>query len=108
MIIVWAYFLILPFLWTDLIIQWPIHLRVLVYVALFASGFVTLCGGLAAGKNGFGIANREELDAVGIAVNKLPADARYAGWPTWGHPVLVQGRKMRSEEHTSELQSLAY
>src|SRR5256714_1873175 len=93
-IIVWAYFLILPFLWTDLIVYWPIHLRVLVYVALFASGFVTLCGGLAAGKNGFGIANREELDAVGIAVNKLPADARYAGWPTWGHPVLVQGRKM--------------
>jgi hypothetical protein len=93
-IIVWAYFIILPFVWTDLIIQWPIPLRVLVYVALFASGFVTLCGGLAAGKNGFGIANREELDAVGIAVNKLPADARYAGWPTWGHPVLLQGRKM--------------
>ena len=93
-IIVWAYFLILPFLYTDLIIQWPIHLRVLVYVALFASGFVTLCGGLAAGKTGFGIANREELDAIGMAVNKLPADARYAGWPTWGHPVLLQGRKM--------------
>src|SRR2546423_1872186 len=93
-IIVWAYFLILPFLWTDLIVYWPIHLRVLVYVALFASGFVTLCGGLAAGKNGFGIANREELDAVGIAVAKVPAEARYAGWPTWGHPVLLQGRKM--------------
>ena len=93
-IIVWAYLIILPFLWTDLIIQWPIHLRVLVYVALFASGFVSLCGGIAIGKNGFGIANREELDAIGIAVNKLPAEARYAGWPTWGHPVLLQGRKM--------------
>ena len=93
-IIVWAYFLILPFLWTDLIVRWPVPLRVLVYVMLFASGFVTLLGGLAAGKNGFGIANREELDAVGEAVKKLPADARYAGWPTWGHPVLLQGRKM--------------
>jgi hypothetical protein len=93
-IIVWAYLLILPFLWTDLIIQWPIPLRVLVYIALFASGFVSLCGGIAIGKNGYGIANREELDAIGVAVNKLPAEARYAGWPTWGHPVLLQGRKM--------------
>lgn len=93
-VIVWAYFIILPFLWTDLIARWPGHLRVLVYVALFASGFVTLLGGLAAGKNGFGIADRGELDGVGSAVKKLPATARYAGWPTWGHPVLLQGRKM--------------
>lgn len=93
-VIVWAYLIILPFLWRDLVAQWPIPLRVLVYLALFASGFVTLLGGLAAGKNGFGIADRGELDAVGAAVHKLPADARYAGWPTWGHPVLLQGRKM--------------
>jgi hypothetical protein len=93
-IIVWAYFIILPFLWTDLIVHWPVPLRVIVFVALFASGFVTLLGGLAAGKNGFGIADRGELDAIGTAVHKLPAGARYAGWPTWGHPVLLQGRRM--------------
>lgn len=93
-IIVWAYFIILPFLWTDLIVHWPVSLRIVVFLALFVSGFVTLLGGLAAGKNGFGIANREELDGVGTAVRKLPAEARYAGWPTWGHPVLLQGRKM--------------
>jgi hypothetical protein len=93
-IIVWAYFIILPFLWTDLVLQWPVHLRALVCVALFVSGFITLWGGLAAGKTGFGIAQRSELDAIGVAVKKLPADARYAGWPTWGHPVLLQGRKM--------------
>lgn len=93
-IIVWAYFIILPFLWTDLVAQWPMALRALVCVALFWSGFVTLWGGLAAGQNGFGIANREELDSVGVVVKKLPAEARYAGWPTWGHPILLQGRKM--------------
>src|SRR5207248_488235 len=60
-IIVWAYFIILPFLWTDLIAHWPLFLRVVVFLALFASGFVTLLGGLAAGKNGFGIADRAEL-----------------------------------------------
>lgn len=104
-IIVWAYFIILPFLWTDLLAQWPIHVRPLVYFALFWSGFVSLWGGLNAGRpsppgappgviRDYGIADRGELDAVGIVVKKLPAEARYAGWPTWGHPILLQGRKM--------------
>ena len=93
-IIVWAYLIILPFLWTDLIAHWPFPLRALVCLALFASGFVTLFGGLAAGKTGFGIADRYELDNVGAVVKKLPAAARYAGYPIWGHPVLLQGRKM--------------
>jgi hypothetical protein len=93
-IIVWAYFIILPFLWSGLIAHWPLYLRALVCVALFASGFVTLFGGIAAGKTGFGVADRAELDAVGLVVRKLPADARYAGFPTYNHPVLLQGRKM--------------
>jgi hypothetical protein len=93
-IIIWAYLIILPFLWTDLISHWPFPLRAIVCVALFASGFVTLFGGLAAGKTGFGVADRAALDAVGVVVRKLPADARYAGFPTYNHPVLLQGRKM--------------
>ena len=52
------------------------------FSALFFSGFVTLFGGLAAGRTGFGVADRAELDAVGVVVKKLPADARYAGFPT--------------------------
>ena len=93
-IIVWAYFIILPFLWRELIAEWPFFLRALICVALFASGFVSLFGGLAAGKTGFGLADRAELDAVGMVVRKLPADARYAGFPTYNHPVLLHGRKM--------------
>ncbi|MDP9098271.1 MAG: hypothetical protein M3N48_04665 [Verrucomicrobiota bacterium] len=93
-IIVWAYLIILPFLWTDLLVHWPIALRGVLYVTLFASGLITLFGGLAAGKAGFGIADRYELDNVGAVVKKLPADARFAGHPIWGHPVLLQGRKM--------------
>ncbi|PZR76739.1 MAG: hypothetical protein DLM73_01740 [Chthoniobacterales bacterium] len=93
-IIVWAYFIILPFLWSDLIARWPWSMRAVVCLALFASGFVTLFGGLIAGKEGFGLADRAELDFVGAALRKLPADARYAGFPTYNHPVLLQGRKM--------------
>ena len=93
-IIVWAYLIILPFLWTDLLVHWPIPLRAVVYVALFASGLITLFGGLSPKKGGFGIADRYELDHVGAVLQKLPADARFAGHPIWGHPVLLQGRKM--------------
>lgn len=93
-IIVWAYIIVLPFLWTDLLMQWPMALRALICLLLFFSGFVSLLGGLAAGKGGFGIADRAELDAVGIAVRNLPLEARYAGYPTYNHPVLLQGRKM--------------
>lgn len=93
-IIVWAYFIILPFLWNDLISRWPLPVRAVICVLLFASGFVALFGGLKAGRPGFGVAERTELDAVGAAVRKLPVDARYAGFPTYNHPVLLQGRKM--------------
>lgn len=93
-IMIWAYLVVLPFLWADLIARWPLPLRVVVCLALFASGFVTLFGGLAAGRTGHGIVDRGDLDAIGIALRKLPTDARYAGYATYNHPVLLQGRKM--------------
>ena len=57
-IMIWAYFLVLPFLWTHLIARWSMPVRVAICVALFGSGFVSLLGGLAAGRNGFGFADR--------------------------------------------------
>jgi len=93
-IIIWAYLVILPFLWTDLISHWPFPLRAIICVTLFASGFVTFFGGLAAGRTGHGVADRAELDAIGVALRKLPTDARFAGFDTYNHPVLLQGRKM--------------
>src|SRR6267378_1029153 len=59
---VWAYFIVLAFLSTQLIAQWELPIRIAVYFALFASGFVSLFGGLAAGKGGFGFASRGEFD----------------------------------------------
>ena len=91
---IWAYFIVLPFLWNQLITQWERPIRVAVCFALFASGFVSLFGGLAAGKEGFGFANRGEVDAVGFAVRKMPLEARFAAYPTYNHPLLLQGRKV--------------
>jgi len=89
-----AYIIVLPFLWKQLIMQWEVPIRAAVCFALFASGFVSLFGGLAAGKAGFGLANRGEVDAVGWAVRKMPLEARFAAWPTYNHPLLLQGRKV--------------
>ena len=91
-LMVWGYFLVLPFLWTHLIAQWQMPVRAAVCFALFASGFISLFGGLKPG--GFGFIDRAELDGVGIAVRKLPVEARFAAYPTYNHPLLLQGRKV--------------
>lgn len=91
-VLIWAYFIILPFLWRDLIGPWPVTTRVAACVALFGSGFVSLLGGLAVG--GYGFANRAELDLVGQALRPLPVQARFAAFPTYNHPLLLQGRRL--------------
>ena len=93
-LMMWGYFLLLPFLWTDLIARWTIPARIGVCIALFGSGFISLFGGLAAGRQGFGFADRAELDAVGDAVRRVPVEARFAAYPTYNHPLLLQGRKV--------------
>lgn len=93
-LIIWAYLIVLPFLWSELIARWPVPIRVALCVALFGSGLVSLFGGLAAGRPGFAIADRAEIDFVGAAVNKLPLEARFASYPTYNHPLLLQGRRV--------------
>jgi hypothetical protein len=93
-LMVWGYFLILPFLWSDLIRRWAFPERAVTCIALFASGFITLLGGLAAGHPGFGLIDRARLDAIGTAVRPLPVEARFAAYPTYNHPLLLQGRKV--------------
>src|SRR5947207_2992133 len=93
-LMMWGYFLVLPFLWKDLIAHWNLPARALVCIALFGSGFISLFGGLSVGRPGFGIANRIELAGVGDAVHSLPVEARFAAYPTFNHPLLLQGRKL--------------
>jgi len=93
-LMVWGYFLILPFLWSDIIGRWAFPERAAMCVALFGSGFVTLLGGLSAGHPGFGLIERARLDRIGTAVRPLPLEARFAAWPTYNDPILLQGRKV--------------
>ena len=92
-LMVWGYFLILPFLWSDMVGRWAFPERAAICIALFGSGFVTLLGGLSAGHPGFGLIERARLDNAGTAMRPLPIEARFAAYPTFNCPVLLQGRK---------------
>jgi hypothetical protein len=93
-LLIWAYFITLPILWNHLLMRWPFSARVGACIILFFSGFVSLIGGLAAGRPGYQFANRSEIDFVAAAVRRLPVEARFAGFPTYNHPLLLNGRKM--------------
>jgi hypothetical protein len=92
-LMVWGYFLILPFLWSDILGRWAFPERAALCIALFGSGFITLLGGLSAGHPGFGLIERARLDYAGAAMRPLPMEARFAAYPTFNCPVLLQGRK---------------
>src|SRR5438094_10538756 len=93
-LLIWAYFITLPILWNRMLISWPFSAQVGACLVLFFSGFVSLIGGLAAGRPGYQFANRSEIDFVAAAVRRLPIEARFAGFPTYNHPLLLSGRKM--------------
>ncbi len=93
-LIIWAYLIFLPFLWSELIGRWELYARAAVCFALFTSGFISLFGGLLSRENGYTIAERAEVDAVGAAVKRLSPNERFAAFPTYNHPLLLQGRKV--------------
>jgi hypothetical protein len=93
-LLIWAYFITLPILWERLLRRWPAPARAGVCIIMFFSGFVSLIGGLGANKGGYELANRSEVDFVAAAVRRLPVEARFAGFPTYNHPLLLNGRKM--------------
>jgi hypothetical protein len=93
-LLIWAYFITLPILWQRLLLRWPVPARAGTCLILFFSGFVSLFGGLAVNKTGYEFANRSEVDYVAAAVRRLPVEARFAGFPTYNHPLLLNGRKM--------------
>jgi hypothetical protein len=93
-LLIWAYFITLPILWERMIRRWPLPARAGACIIIFFSGFVSLIGGLAVNKDGYEFANRSEVDLVADAVRRLPIEARFAGFPTYNHPLLLNGRKM--------------
>ena len=93
-IMLWAYVLILPFLWSELVRRLHVPARAVALVVLFFPGFVTLIGGLNSQYNGYAIADLSELDEVREATRAIPISESFAAEPTYNHPLLLNGRKL--------------
>jgi len=96
-IMIWAYLGILPFL-HEMLSEIPrpagAPIRVLCYIMLFFSGFVSLIGGIDGNHTGYDIAKRAELYPIAFATRYIPPDATFAGLPNYNHPLLLSGCKM--------------
>ncbi len=93
-LMIWSYLVILPFLCSELLRSWPLFLRAFGCFMLFFSGFVSLLGGLGQTGGTYALGSRVDVDGVSSAVRRLPTEATFAGWPTYNHPLLLNGRKM--------------
>lgn len=93
-LMIWSYLAVVPLAWNELLAARPLWQRAIAMVALFGSGFISLCGGLDGSHVGFELATRSELDGVARAVAPIPIAERFVGYPTYNHPLLLAGKKM--------------
>jgi len=93
-IMIWPYFAVLPFLWERLLANQSVLVRGSACFLLWFSGFVSLLGGIDGSHTGYNLGTRSELDGVASAVRHLPATAVFAGFPTYNHPLLLNGQDM--------------
>jgi hypothetical protein len=93
-LMIWSYLAILPFLWSEVLARWPDWARVPTVVLLFFSGFLSTFGGMGTASTGQVIASRSQLDSVAEILRQIPPSERFAGAPTYNHPLLLNGRKM--------------
>jgi hypothetical protein len=90
----WAYLVMLSCLWEGVLKNWPLLARVPVIVGLFFSGGISLLGGTLANPEGFEIGRASEWRQVSAATRTFPPEAVFAIYPTYNHPLLVNGHRV--------------
>lgn len=92
-LMVWSWLVVAPYLWQKLIVRFEMIPRIAICIGLFFSGAVSLIGGLDI-RQSYPIAKRSELAAWQMAIQDIPATARFACAPDYNHPLLLLGRKV--------------
>jgi hypothetical protein len=87
----WAYLVMMFCLWEGFIVKWHVLFRVPVIFGLFFSGFISLAGGLWSNPEGDEIGRKSQ---VANATRSFPPSAVFAVYPTYNHPVLVNGHRV--------------
>jgi hypothetical protein len=90
----WAYLVMMFCLWEAFFVKWHPFLRAPVIFGLFFSGFISLVGGICANPEGYGIGRASEWQQVADATASFPPSTVFATYPTYNHPVLVNGHRV--------------
>jgi hypothetical protein len=91
----WAYLLLMYCIWEAFLRRWHLLIRIPIFVALFLSGFISLLGGLLPGQeNGYDIGDQAEWNGVAEQLKDFPPKTVFATYPTYNHPVLVNGHRV--------------
>ncbi len=94
-IMLWCWLAVAPFIWDLVLRPLPILARAPILVILFASGALSLLGGLD-GRHGYALISRADLDRTASAVRDLPPTARFASAPEYNHPLILAGQPVAS------------
>lgn len=89
-LLLWAWLVAAPFLWSRILAPLAPVLRSALCVALFFSGAVSLIAGLD-GRHGYGLASRSELAATQKILRDIPPETRLAVEPQFNHPAILLG-----------------
>jgi hypothetical protein len=90
----WAYLVMMFCLWVAFLSRWHLLLQAPVVFGLFFSGFVSLLGGICDNPEGYGIGRASEWQQVADATRRFPPSTVFATYPTYNHPVLVNGHRV--------------
>ena len=90
----WVYLVMLFCLWDGALQNWPLPARLPILVGLFFSGSISLLGGTLANPEGFEIGRASEWRQVSDATRTFPPEAVFAIYPTYNHPLLVNGHRV--------------
>lgn len=91
----WAYMLLMYCIWEAFLRRWHPLIRIPIFVALFFSGFISLVGGLVPSQeNGYDIGDQAEWTGVAENLKDFPPETVFATFPTYDHPVLVDGHRV--------------
>lgn len=91
-LLMWSYFIITPFIW-EKISNIKIVYKSLICFVLFFSGFICVLGGVDPRKSHV-IYNTTLARSVKYAIKDIPLSDRFAAFPTYNHPLLINGRKV--------------
>ncbi len=93
-ILIWAYLIVLPFLWELVIARFQFWMRAILCELLFFSGFITLFGALRTDMPYRTFASRSELEIVERALRGIPVTEPILTHPAHDHPVLLTGHRV--------------